>query len=118
MSKLKLIALDDSDLAVISTHVQDALTRPDSLDFSARTKRFSLGLNRFAWDASEGAAKRGSRYERRQSVLSFSRVEGVQTRGIKRSDASQVLSLMAVHFVRSDSPAGTVELIFADFWKI
>ena len=114
MDRLKLIALDEDDLAVISAQVQDAVTKPGAIEFSPATKRFSLVLNRFAWDAEAPKAGGSAAHERRQSVLSFARVLKARTIGIRRGDDDQVLSLLAVRFIEGDAPAGTLELVFAD----
>ncbi|MCI5074266.1 DUF2948 family protein [Oricola sp.] len=114
MDRLKLMALDAQDLAVISAQVQDAVTRPDALDYRPREKRFTLVINRFAWDAAGRKTRDGEGYERRQAVLSFARVLKVRTNGVRRGDDGQVLSLLAIRFSETDAPAGTVELVFAD----
>jgi len=114
MDRLRLMALDAEDLAVISAQVQDAVTRPDAIDFRPREKRFTLVVNRFAWDASEKKSGAGKAFERRQSVLSFARVLNVRSTGIRRGDTDQVLSLLAIRFSESDAPAGMIELVFAD----
>ena len=115
MDRLKLMALDAEDLAVISAQVQDAVTRPDAIDYRPREKRLTLVLNRFAWDALGAKAQSQSgAYQRRQSVLSFARVLSVRTKGVRREDADQVLSLLAVRFDETDAPAGRIELVFAD----
>ncbi|MDZ7824576.1 MAG: DUF2948 family protein [Ahrensia sp.] len=111
MDGLKLLALDIEDLAVISAHVQDAVSKPSMLEYAAKTKQFSLVLNRFAWDVGN---KKRSTYERRGSVLSFARVHNVKTLGIRRGDEAQVLSLLTVKFSPTDLPAGKIDLIFAD----
>ena len=113
MDRLKLMALDAEDLAVISAQAQDAVTRPDAFDYRSRERRFTAVINRFAWDR-EGSETRSGAHERRQAVLSFARVMKVQTMGIRRRDADQVLSLLAIRFAETDAPAGTIELIFAD----
>jgi hypothetical protein len=114
MDRLKLMALDAEDLAVISAQVQDAVTKPDAIDYSPKNKRFTLVINRFAWDAEGGSRKSKVGHERRQSALSFARVLGVRTIGVRRDDDDQVLSLLAVLFTENNAPAGTVELVFAD----
>ena len=114
MDRLKLMALDAQDLAVISAQVHDAVTRPDAIDYRPREKRFTLVINRFAWDAAAGASKRDNSYERRQSVLSFARVMKVRTIGVRRKDADQVLALLAIRFEETDKQAGRIELAFAD----
>ena len=114
MDRLKLMALDAEDLAVISAQVQDAVTKPDAFDFRPRDKRFTLVINRFAWDAAGKKARSGNVFERRQTVLSFARVLNVRSTGIRRGDEGQVLSLLAIRFAETDNPAGTIELVFAD----
>jgi hypothetical protein len=94
--------------------VQDAVTKPDALDFRPREKRFTIVVNRFAWDAADRKSRGASAYERRQAVLSFARVLNVRSTGIRRGDADQVLSLLAIRFAETDAPAGTIELVFAD----
>ena len=114
MDRLRLMALDAEDLAVVSAQVQDSVTKFDALDYRPREKRFTLVVNRFAWDAAGGGSGGKDSYERRQSVLSFARVLKVRTSGIRRNDTDQVLSLLAVRFAETDAPAGTIELVFAD----
>lgn len=112
MKPLKLMALDRQDLTVIAAQVQDAITKPAYVEFSARDKRFTIVLNRFAWDA-EGKTK-DTKHERRQAALSFAQVTGVRSRGVRRDDDSQILSLLTVRFVAGDPPGGIIELLFAD----
>ena len=112
MDGLKLLALDESDLTVISAHMQDAVTRADYLDYTPSARRFMLVASRFAWDAENRRATRS--HERRRTALSFARVNGVRTVGIRRNDREQVLSLLAIRFLPSDAPAGFIELVFSD----
>lgn len=112
MDGLKLLALDESDLTVISAQMQDAITKPDMIDYAPAAKRFTLVANRFAWDAEKGGRARS--HERRSAALSFARVTGVKTFGVRRGDDGQVLSLLAIRFVPGQAPAGTIELVFAD----
>ncbi len=108
---LKLAALDEEDLKIVSAHVQDAVVKVADLDWAPRTRSFALTLNRFAWEAAGGFFRK--RNERRRSVLSFDRVLGVRTSGIAKDRADDVLSLLALRFLAGDAPAGTVELVFA-----
>jgi len=114
MDRLRLMALDAEDLAVISAQVQDAVTKPEAIDYRQRERRFTIVVNRFAWDAAGKKSRSGDSYERRQSVLSFARVLNVRSTGIRRDDSDQVLSLLAIRFAETDKPAGTIELVFAD----
>ena len=111
MAALKLIALDDQDLSIISAHVQDAVMKVSDLEYLPAAKRFVLTMNQFAWEAKSGLFRQHN--ERRQSVLHFDRVLGVKTSGIARDKPAEVLSLLAISFIPISKPAGIVELVFS-----
>ncbi|MBZ9775075.1 DUF2948 family protein [Mesorhizobium sp. CO1-1-8] len=111
MTGLKLIALDDQDLSIVSAHVQDAVLKVSDLEFLPAAKRFLLTMNRFVWEAKSGLFRPHN--ERRQAVLHFDRVLGAKTSGIDRNKPAEVLSLLAISFIEISKPAGIVELIFA-----
>lgn len=111
MDALKLIALDEQDLSIISAHVQDAVMKVGDLEFMPAAKRFVLPMNRFAWEKKSGFFRKYN--ERRQSVLHFNRVLGAKTSGIPRDKPAEVLSLLAISFLPLAEPSGIVELIFA-----
>jgi hypothetical protein len=109
--QLRVAAIDEEDLAVVSAYVQDAVLKVGDMVFLPREHRFALAMNRFIWEkAIDG--KRPD-YERRRAALTFDRVLKVQTAGIDRSKPDAVLELLAVRFTVGDNPAGIVELIFA-----
>lgn len=108
---LKLIALDDQDLSIVSAHVQDAVMKVSDLEYLPAAKRFVLTMNRFVWEAKSGLFRQHN--ERRQSVLHFDRVLGAKTSGIPRDKPAEVLSLLAISFVPISKPAGIVELVFS-----
>lgn len=111
MDALKLIALDEQDLSIISACVQDAVTRVGDLEFLPAAKRFIMPMNRFAWEKKSSFFRKHN--ERRRSVLHFDRVLGVKLSGIARDKPAEVLSLLAISFVPISEPAGIIELIFA-----
>ncbi len=47
---LKLVALDDEDLDVISSHLQDAIVTVGEMAYQPSRKRFAAVLNRFNWE--------------------------------------------------------------------
>jgi hypothetical protein len=110
MDRLKLIALDQEDLPVISAHCQDAVLKAGDILWLPAEKRLVLGMNRFVW---ENLENRGKTYERRRAALHFGRVDKVRTRGIDRSNKDMVLSLLAVTFQPGTEPAGTIDLVFS-----
>jgi hypothetical protein len=111
MTALKLIALDEQDLGIISAHVQDAVMKVSDLEYSPAGKRFILTMNRFVWEARSGLFRQHN--ERRQAVLHFDRVLGAKTHGIDRDKPAEVLSLLAISFLELSKPAGIVELVFS-----
>jgi hypothetical protein len=111
--RLRLIALDAEDLAVLSAHLQDAVVKTGDMTWLPGQKRFALVLNRFAWEALETGLRRKKTYQRRRAGLHFDRVAAVQSSGIDLAGKENVLSLLAVQFSQSESPAGEVHLVFS-----
>lgn len=110
MKRLKLIALDAEDLAVISAHCQDAVMKTGDISFLPAEKRLVIAMNRFVWEEAE---TRKRSFERRRSVLHFERVEKVSALGVDRANKEAVLDLLAVTYTEESAPAGVIELAFA-----
>ena len=109
--RLKLVAFDEEDLAVISACVQDAVLKVGDLVYLPKERRFALGMNRFIWEkAADGSRKD---YERRRAALTFDRVLSVKTSNIRRDRPDAVLDLLAVSFEPTDAPAGVITIVFA-----
>lgn len=111
MDLLKLLALDDEDLQVISAHVQDAVMKVGDLEFVAASRQFVVPMHRYAWE--KEATEKKPQPERRNSVLHFDRVLSAKLSGVSRDKPGDVLSLLAVTYAATDAPAGTVDLVFA-----
>jgi hypothetical protein len=105
---LRLLAFDKEDLAVISTHLQDAEVKPSDVAYLPREKRFALVLDRFDWcSAQSGTLKR------RRTGLHFERVLHVRRARFEPA-GDKPCALLSVSFEPSDAPAGNVTLLFAD----
>ena len=111
MDLLKLLALDEEDLKIVSAHVQDAVMKVGDLNYIAASKQFVLPMHRFAWE--KEATERRPQPERRNSMLHFDRVLSAKLSGISRGVPDDVLSLLAVTYAATDAPAGTVDLVFS-----
>jgi hypothetical protein len=111
--RLRLIALDAEDLAVLSAHVQDAVLKVGDLTWLKAQKRFALAMNRFAWETLADGTRRKRDYQRRLTALHFERVEAVTQSGIDQNARDAVLELLAVTFEPGESPSGDVLLDFA-----
>jgi hypothetical protein len=95
MDMLKLVALDEEDLQVLSAHLQDAVLKVSDLQ-EARPKFL-----------------RKPQYQRRRAALHFNRVTAAKATGIDRQKQDDVLSLLTIGFVPGEAPAGTIELTFS-----
>ncbi len=114
MSTLKLIALDDDDLKVISAHLQDAVLKISDMAYVPKERRFAAILNRFDW-ATTLASGKPEAATRRQAALRFERVLGAQVSGLDLTAGHEVLELLAAQFepAAPEDPRGHVTLIFA-----
>ncbi len=108
MTQLKLAALDEDDLAVVSAHTQDAVMMVGDIRFLSKEQKAIFVMNRFVWDGEAGAEN-----ERRRAALSFARVRSMRSSGIPQTMRDTVLELLAIRFEADESPAGTVLLEFA-----
>lgn len=103
---LRLTAVDGDDLSVISAQMQDAVLKLADINFNSKRRQFALVANRFAWDAVPLK-------ERRRTGLHFESVLNVKRAGLAQASADTILSLLAVTFTQTDSPAGFVTLAFS-----
>ncbi len=86
---LKLRAVDEADVEVLGTCLQDALVPVHDMCFLAAEKRFVLVANRFCWENLEQAASSGgtaaeqpeSRFQRVHCGITFEHVTRVQCKG-------------------------------------
>jgi len=110
MDSLKLIALDDADLAVISACLQDAVFKTGDTAFLGKDGVFTLEANRFVWE--EGKSKKT--FERRRALLAVKQVRSVKSLGVNLNDTDAVQSLLALRFLSGeDAPAGAIELVLS-----
>jgi hypothetical protein len=110
MTDLKLLALDEEDLAVISAHLQDAVVRVGDMGYARADRRFALLVNRFDWESTSRGRSKG---ERKRAAIHFDAVQSVVTNGIDTNAREGVLELLAITFSPVDGPAGIIELSFA-----
>ena len=105
---LRLQAMDQDDLHVISSLVQDSVFSSAEMTWQPGKRRFALLLNRFRWE--DGKTNRA---ERVQSLLVLDGVLKVASSGFSRDDKDLVLSLLALEFAAEKDGAGTVNLTLA-----
>ena len=104
---LRLLAEDADDLQVISAALQDAVAKLGDIHWEPATRRLTVALNRFRWEADGRSA------ERVRSGLQLGSVLSVQARKLKRDAPRAVVNLLAVEFEPGEAPGGVVLLRFA-----
>ena len=105
---LRLFALDEDDLEILSANMQDALVPVPEIAYLPSQRRFALAGKRFDWvKAAAGGC------ERCAVGLHFERVLGVSRLGFAQSETDRVLNLLAIAFAPTDAPAGHVLLTFS-----
>ena len=110
MDQLKFVVLDEEDLEVVSTHLQDAVVKVADVLWRPQEKRVVVAVNRFDW---ENAQNGGTEYRRRRAALRFERVLSCKCRDISPAGKDTVLNLLAVEFSETDEPSGVVTLVFS-----
>jgi hypothetical protein len=110
MDQLKFVVLDEEDLEIVSTHLQDAVAKVSDVMWLPQEKRVVVAVNRFDW---EGAQAGNSEYRRRRAALRFERVLSCKCRDVSPAGKDAVLNLLAVEFSETDAPSGVVTLTFS-----
>ena len=103
MELLKLTALDQEDLAVISAHMQDAIARIGDIAYLRREGTFALVANRFVWGGEPASTRTG---QRRLTGLSIKRVLGVRSSRVRQGAPEAVVSVLAITFEPDAEGAG------------
>lgn len=124
MDELKLVALEEDDVKIVSAHVQDALVKVSDILWLPGDHRFVMALNRFDWmaavngdafpaDASIAVLNKAGDYRRCRTALRFERVISCKCRGLDQNNKNAMLNLLAVEFTAGEAPAGDVTLTFS-----
>jgi hypothetical protein len=109
-ARLKLIALDADDLAVISAHVQDARVKVEDIVWRQGEKRLVIGMNRLDWEQTLA----GETSPRRLiAALRFDRVLSCKSRNIDMEASEAGLELLGIEFHADDAPSGSAVLLFS-----
>lgn len=103
--RLRLLAMDEEDLAVVSAHLQDAAVRVGDMAYLQRERRFALLAARFDWLAPSCA--------RCRTGLHFEDVRRASITGFSPGETERVLNLLSVGFTPGEAPAGTIILTFS-----
>ena len=110
---LKLVALDQDDLNILSAHLQDAVLRMSDMAWIPSEHRFAAILNRFDWLAAVEGDNGSSTLRRCRCALRFDRVKRAQVQHIRPGEPSAFAELLAVTYDEAEPPGGYITLYFA-----
>ena len=110
MDQLKFVVLDEEDLEIVSTHLQDAVVKVSDVLWRPKENRLVVALNRFDWESAQADKPE---YRRRRSALRFERVMSCKSLNVSPAGKDDVLNLLAVEFSETDEPSGVVTLTFS-----
>ncbi|MFA8385851.1 MAG: DUF2948 family protein [Pelagibaca sp.] len=110
---LRLVAMDDEDLQVLSALCQDAVFPASEMQWQRSRQRFGILLNRFRWEDIPVADRGRRKPERVQCVLAVENVQRVASQGVTQGDADTILSVLSVTFEPNEVDGGAVLLTLA-----
>ena len=110
---LRLKALDEGDLSIISSLVQDSVLPRSEVVWQKNARRFGLLLNRFRWEDAAAAGRSGRPVERVRSVLAIEDVRRVQTLGLEDVTGDTILCLLSLEWEGDEDGGGALTLNLA-----
>ena len=91
---LKLLALNDDDLKVLSAHLQDSVILVKDMIFLKKSRTFLMMVNRFMWEDVERGIFRENK--RIRSAVKFENVLEVKSRNISQKKKDKILELLSI----------------------
>jgi len=91
---LKLLALNDDDLKVLSAHLQDSVVLVKDMIFLKKSRTFLIMVNRFMWEDIERGIFRENK--RIRCAVKFENVLEVKSRNISQKKKDKILELLSI----------------------
>ena len=91
---LKLLALNDDDLKVLSAHLQDSVILVKDIIFLKKSRTFLMMANRFMWEDVERGIFRENK--RIRCAVKFENVLEVKSRNISQKKKDKILELLSI----------------------
>ncbi len=111
--KLRLLAIENGDIEIISAACQDGLFLAKDAQFLPKSRRFTIAFNRYVWESeTKGSGQRVP------CVISFESVLGVKAKGI--NPKSEIpLSILNISFLPdNEPPSGKIKIALANDYEI
>ena len=91
---LKLNAISDEDLNVVSAHLQDSIAQVKDIVHLKKNRIFLVQFNRFMWeDIEKGVFRKNKRV---QSILKFENVINVYSMNLSQKNEERFLDFLAI----------------------
>jgi hypothetical protein len=119
MSKLKLLASDTDDLAIIAAAMQDAIVNIGGIHFEKTARALSLRMSRFTHERAiikDAEAKNTTIKDKASRVEAGLRIDGVlslQSRGLDQENPKAFAVVLDMTFTPIDVLSGHIDIIFA-----
>ncbi len=108
---LKLIARSESDLRVVSAHLQDSILNVTDIANLKKNKILLMQLNRFMWeDVEKGVFRKNKRI---RTILKFENVLKVYSKNIKQSKKDEFLDFLTIETVQMPDNNYDMNIVFA-----
>lgn len=107
-NKIKLMARDPQDLAVLSALMQDAVGKTSEIAWLPNKRIFALVVNRFRWEDADDAKAAGRDYERVRAGLHVEDVAEAKFRGFDIAKGQEAFEVLSLKFIPGEDGTGHV----------
>ena len=108
---LKLNAVSQNDLQVMSAHLQDSITQIKNIAHLKKNRIFLIQFNRFMWeDVEKGVFRKNKRV---LSVLKFENVINVYSKNLNQKNKERFLDFLAIESKLLSDKSYEINLHFA-----
>ena len=97
---LSLMAVNESDLNIVSALVQDAVLKTNNIRWIKKSCRFSLLVNRFRWELLPNELQERVPFSRIQAMLAFDGVLNVLSSGVEHALENEILSILRIEWIK------------------
>jgi hypothetical protein len=97
---LSLLAVNKSDLNIVSALVQDAVLKTSNIRWIKKRCRFSLLVNRFRWELLPNELQEKVPFSRVQAMLAFDGVLKVLSSGVEHALENEILSILHIEWIK------------------
>ena len=97
---LSLLAVNKTDLNIVSALVQDAVLKTNNIRWIKKRFRFSLLVNRFRWELLPNELQERVPFSRIQAMLAFDGVLKVMSSGVEHALENEILSILRIEWIK------------------